>query len=176
MFSVIEAQKIKQAVERILHVPGNFTADILEMAIILDHSVPRERMRENATALARLLKGHSTVFRNARLNIVDWTPEKITQTVVPLSVFMLGGYFDGYERNGQEKQIEPLLEFLRLYQSRSKLVILLTDGSFGAAQEQQASQLMKPFLERKMMALLIDHGESGKGGLSGISLRSVIQV
>lgn len=176
MFGIIEAQKIKQAVERILHVPGNFTADILEMAIILDHSVPQERMRETATALAKLLKGHSTVFRNARLNIVDWTAKEITQTVAPLSLFMLGGYFDGYEQSGQEKQIEPLLEFLRLYQARSKLVILLTDGSFGAAQEQGAQQFMKPFLERKMMALVVNHGEAGKNGLPGISLRSVIQV
>ena len=50
-FNIIMKQKVRQEVERVLHVPGNFTKDILEMALVIDCSLSTEEAGESIREL-----------------------------------------------------------------------------------------------------------------------------
>ena len=47
MLSNIQILQIKNAIKRVLHVPGNYTGGILEMAIVADYGMSKEELSEN---------------------------------------------------------------------------------------------------------------------------------
>ena len=96
-FSPVFLMKFKNTIERILHVKGNYSGGILEMAVVIDHNLPKESVQEIVPQLLRTLKMHSEVFRNVRLNMVEWhSNEQITAQVSPMTMAGMFGYYEGY--------------------------------------------------------------------------------
>ena len=95
--SPVFLMKFKNTVERVLHVPGNYNGGILEMAVVLDYNVEKETIKNLVPQLFRCLKMHSEVFRNVRLNMVQWeSDEVIKNQVTPMSMTGLASYYESY--------------------------------------------------------------------------------
>lgn len=153
--SPVFLQQLKNSVERILHVRGNYDGGILEMAVVIDHCLSKEDVKEYVPQFLRALKMHSEVFRNVRLNMVDWISDsEILNKVSPMSMVMLSGYYEEYQSNSEEKNMESLVQYLKLFQARSKVVILITAGNCLASDEEALKKSMQPFLDKKMMQLI----------------------
>ena len=159
-FSPVFLMKFKNTVERILHVRGNYNGGILEMAVVLDHNVEREMVQELVPELFRTLKMHSEVFRNVRLNMVQWeSDEVITNQVTPMSMAGLSSFYKEYQCQPMEKDWMKLIQYLKMFQARSKLVILITKSSdtyddCGNLQE-SLKIAMQPFLDKKLMQVVV---------------------
>ena len=63
-FSVVLRKQLKNQIEFVLHTPGNYTGGILEMTIVLDHSIECKKMKQLCNQMAALLKTTGEVFRN----------------------------------------------------------------------------------------------------------------
>lgn len=150
-------KKFKDTVEKILHVPGNFTEPVLEMAVIIDANLSHEQVTDYLPELLRTLKMHSPVFRNVRLNVVYWgSDDEITCRVSPMSMVLMNSYHEDYRQKTVLKTFEKLLGYLKMFQARAKLLILLTDAAYQVEQEDLLLQMMQPFLEKKMMEVVIN--------------------
>lgn len=146
----------KNTVERILHVPGNYTGGILEMTVVIDGALQREKVSDCVPELLGSLKRHSEVFRNVRLNVVEWkSNEQITTEVRPMSMVMCKGFFSEYETCSADKHLEKLVAYLKLYHARAKLIILVTDGTYLVDCEEKIELAMRPFLEKKLMQVVL---------------------
>ncbi len=157
---MIQLLKMKQSVERILHVPGNYKGGILEMALIVDCNLEKETAKTSIQTIVKALKSHSETFRNVRLNLIWWkTDEEIVTEVIPMPVLQMGTPFDQYERYSSTKRADKLFENLKLFQARSKLILLLSDGEFAVEDEEACMESLKPFLGRKMLLLLDENSE-----------------
>ena len=154
---MIQLLKMKQGVERILHVPGNYKGGILEMAFVIDCNLSKETAKSSVQAIVKALKSHSETFRNVRLNVLWWkTDEEIITEVLPLPVLQMGTPFDHYEQMAAQKRSDPRLANLKLFQARSKLILLLSEGDFSVESAEGCMDSLKPFLGRKMLLLLDD--------------------
>lgn len=154
--SPVFLKTFKNTVERILYVPGNYTGQILEMAVVIDGSLSREQVADYLPELLGTLKIHSEVFRNVRLNVVQWQgDENITCKVSPMSMVQLNSYYEDYQQQPCKKSFEKLISYLRLFQARAKLIILLTDGKYQVEQEELLQRAMQPFLEKKLMQVVL---------------------
>lgn len=152
---MIQLLKMKQGVERILHVPGNYKGGILEMALIVDCNLEKNLAKESVQTIVKALKSHSETFRNVRLNVIWWkSDEEIVTEVTPMPVMQMGTPFENYERMAAQKRIDVLLGNLKLFQARSKVILLLSDGTFGIESEEACMESLKPFLGRKMLLML----------------------
>lgn len=61
------------------------------MAVVLDASLPAAVSREITMEVMRLLKAHSEVFRNVRVNCIRWEAgQKPTTQIIPMPVLMMG--------------------------------------------------------------------------------------
>lgn len=153
--SMIQLLKLKQSVERILHVPGNYKGGILEMAIVVDCALEKETAKEIIKTLVKALKSHSETFRNVRLNVVWWkSDDEIMTEVIPMTVMQMGTPFDQYAQQQGQKNIDRLFCNLKMFQARSKLIFLISDGLFEISEEEKCLENLKPFLGRKMLLLL----------------------
>ena len=145
--SPVFLKNFKNTVDRILHVPGNFTEPVLEMAVVIDYNLSREQVTEYLPSLLGALKMHSEVFRNVRLNVVQWREdENIVCKVSPMSMVQLSSYYDDYEPCVKQKDFEKLISYLKLFQARAKLIVLLTDGNYQVEQEELLQRAMQPLL------------------------------
>ncbi len=154
--SPVFIQRFHNRIERVLHIKGNFTGPVLEMTVIVDHSLPAGSVQEGVPALLRCLKQHSEVFRNVRLNITDWSGDgKIQNSVVPMMTALVSGFFEAYEQICCEKKTEVLYQYLKLYHARSKLILLVTDGCHHTEDEKAAQEALKPFLGKKLVQILV---------------------
>ena len=70
--NLIFRKNLKNAVERVLHVPHNYTGGILEMTFVVDHGLSKEIAVPMTKKIAALLRSHSQVFQNVRLNLLHW--------------------------------------------------------------------------------------------------------
>lgn len=148
--------RIKNGVMRILHVPGNYAGGILEMAIVVDYHVPKEEIREMSYQIADTLKHQNETFRNVRLNLVKWiSDEQIIKEISSLTSLQMGrGYDDhGQTKSSKEKTLDELLRQLKLFYARSKIVIVLTDGSYQIKEEDKIEEYLNPFLRRKLLMI-----------------------
>lgn len=164
--SPVFLMKFKNTVERILHVRGNYNGGILEMAVVLDHNVSRETVQELVPELFRTLKMHSEVFRNVRLNMVQWESDAVIKNqVTPMSMAGLSSFYEGYRCQPVEKDWMKLVQYLKMFQARSKLIILITESSniYGRTEKdcddegmpENLKIAMQPFLDKKLMQVLI---------------------
>ncbi len=154
--SPVFLMKFKNTVERILHVRGNYNGGILEMAVILDHNVSRETVQELVPELFRTLKMHSEVFRNVRLNMIQWeSDEIITNQVTPMSMAGLSSFYEGYKCQPMKKDWMKLVQYLKMFQARSKLIILITDDKNREEISENLKMAMQPFLDKKLMQVVV---------------------
>ena len=158
--SPVFLMQFKNTVERILHVPGNYKGGILEMAVVLDYNVSKEAVQELVPQLFRTLKMHSEVFRNVRLNMVQWeSDEVIKNQVTPMSMAGLASYYEGYEQQRRCKDVKKLVQYLKMFQARSKLIILMTDGANEEDSIESLKTAMLPFLDKKWMWVVLSGDE-----------------
>lgn len=157
---MIQIMKMKQSVERILHVPGNYKGGILEMSLVIDCNLNKEAAKSSVQTIVKALKSHSETFRNVRFNVVWWkTDEQIVTEAAPMTVMQIGTPFETYERQEAQKRIDKLFASLKLFHARSKLILLLSDGDFLVESEESCMESLKPFLGRKMLLLLDEISE-----------------
>ena len=153
--SPVFLMQFKNSIERILHVKGNYNGGVLEMAVVIDENLEREQLQEILPQLLRTLKMHSEVFRNVRLNVVNWkSDEDISEKAVPMAVAGMASYYSDYEKYRAGKDFLKLVQYLKLFQARSKIIILLTDGGYIGSME-NAKSAMQPFLDKKMMQIIV---------------------
>ena len=177
--NIIERKQFKNHIERILHVPGNFQGGILEMAVVIDMSMSKEDASKRAQELVGVLKTHSEVFRNVRLNTILWKgDEEFVKAVTPLAMLQMGRFFEDYESVPVKKNWDGLLATLKKFYARSKLIIILTEDDadnatneekeadmlsaegenitsllISVADKTQAKESMQPFLNKKMLVV-----------------------
>lgn len=154
--SIIFDKQFTNKVEMILHSPCNIPGKMFEMTIVIDRNLPKEVVKEVTTHLLKTLKKHSEVFLNVRLNVVGWIDDdNINNQIIPMSMAMLGSYYDGYEQKVSVKNYQKLMQNLKLFHARSKLIIVITDGKYETGNEDELKMVMQPFLYRKVMNVVV---------------------
>ncbi len=162
-FSIVLRKQLKNQIEFVLHTPGNYMGGILEMTIVLDHSIQCEEMKHLCNQVVALLKTTGEVFRNVRLNVVDWlADESIENTVMPLSMLQLGKITEPWLPSDEEKTLAALCDRLKLFHARSKLIIVLTDGSCQTGDKNKLKEVLQPFLHKKLILLEKNAVKSGR--------------
>lgn len=150
--TLIQRKQLKNAVERVLHVQGNYTGGILEMAVVIDASLSKETASERGIELAELLKSTSEVFRNVRLNTILWQgDETFIKQVTSLAVLQMGRFFEDYESMDITKTWDGLLALLKKFYARSKLIFVLSDADFAVLDKEAAKESLQPFLHKKII-------------------------
>ncbi len=153
--SIVQLKQFRDKVERILHVPGNYRGGILEMTVVVDKNLGSDSVREILPQLVRTLKMHSEVFRNVRFNLAYWEQGGVKNEVCPMQMLLTYGIYEKYEQRTEEKSFEALVEYLKKFQARSKLIILLTDGKYLAGDPETVRRKMQPFLGKKLLTLSV---------------------
>lgn len=149
MFSIVENKKLKDMTERVLHVPGNYSGGILEMTLVLDFKLEKEYIKETAKEIIKVLKSKGEVFRNVRLNVVRWKSDsQIVNQVTAMPLLLTDGFYEDFAGEDNEKQTELLMENLKKFHARSKLVIIISDD-FAIKDMGRFKTAVTPFLERK---------------------------
>lgn len=146
------SKQFKDNVERILHVPGNATGNILEMTVVVDGCLSRDEVQNLLPKLLRTLKMHSRIFQNVRFNFVLWkSDEQINNQVCPMTMAMMDSFYQEYQQTAVEKRLESLAAYLKKFHARSKVIIVLTCGGYVIGDEEELHRQMQPFLEKKWM-------------------------
>lgn len=160
MLTDVQLMQIKNSIMRVLHIPGNYSGDNLEMAIVADCHIPLAELQEDLKQLANMLKRQDETFRNVRLNLIKWiSDEQIIKEVSSLSYLQMGRGFLEDERQSveenaaEEKSLDELFRQLKLFYARSKVILLITDGSYITKNEDAVKEALRPFLGRKLLIL-----------------------
>ncbi len=156
MLTDIQLMKIKNGVMRILHVPGNYNGGILEMAIVADYHISEEELNACCQKIANGLKHQNETFRNVRLNLIKWvSDEQIVKEISSLPNLQMRRAFGDYGQLTAAcvKTLDEILRQLKLFYARSKVIILLTDGSYRIEDEKKVWEYLNPFLRRKLLIL-----------------------
>lgn len=149
------AKQLKDTVERILHVPGNYDGNILEMTVVVDSHLSKEEVQDLLPKLLRTLKMHSRIFQNVRFNFVLWkSDEQISHQVCPMTMAMMDSFYQDYEQEETEKHLENLAAYLKKFHARSKVILVLTRGAYQVKDREELHRQMQPFLEKKWMFLI----------------------
>ena len=159
MSELIFFKKFTNEVERVLHSPGNIPGKTFEMSIVIDESLSKETVENVVPKLLQKLKRHSDVFANVRLNMVSWNKTSINNRILPMAMAMISTTYTGYEQRKEDKDYNELMKNLRLFHARSKLIILFTDGEYSISSKEELEALMKPFLQRKLIRVLVQDGK-----------------
>ena len=145
---------LKNAVERVLHVPGNYGGGQLDMTLVADCQQPEEYIKQTAFEIAGALRSHSEVFRNVRLNLLLWKSDgRMENRVVPLSFLQMDNCFENYEELDEEKTFEALAGNLKLFHARSKLILVLAGEKAAVKDREALRRNMYPFLGKKSLFL-----------------------
>lgn len=154
--SIIFNKQFTNKVEMILHSPCNLPNKMLEMTVVLDQNLSLDTVKEIVPDLLKTLKRHSEVFANVRLNMVRWLDDNcINNQVVPMSMAMISSHYDDYVKHITVKRYDKLMEKLKLFHARSKLIIVVTDEKYDIGDEEELRKIMQPFLYRKVMKVVI---------------------
>lgn len=147
----VQKLQLNNTVEKVLHAPCNTIKDNLEWAFVFDYNLSKEEISGTSSEIVNTLKQHSPIFRNARLNVVEWKSDReIEHKNVSMPLIQMGSFFKEYRTQRKEKRIEELIAQLKLYQARSKLIILLTDETYLLEDINKWNQHMNPFLCKRM--------------------------
>ena len=143
-------------VEMILHSPCNIPSKMFEMTVVLDRNLSKDMAETIVPHLLKVLKRHSEVFANVRLNMVKWEEDdKIINQIISMSMAMLSSCYKDYEQRVCVKYYPILMENLKLFHARSKLIIVVTDGNYEIGDEAALKKRMLPFLCRKVMNVVV---------------------
>lgn len=159
--------QLKSLVEQILHMPGAQTGKVLEMAIVFHTGIAREDAGNVAKELLLTLKKQSETFRNIRLNLVLWdSDESIRHIVTSSAMIQTGAFFnEHYVQTVGDRRMEVLMENLKLFEARSKLIFLFVQGQYVVEEPQRLQEALKPFLNRKL--IMIEDGKMQRGVITG---------
>lgn len=153
-FDIIQKKKIKNAVEMILHTPGNYKGGILEMTIVIDCKLDKEYVKEYTKQLVITLKNTSEVFRNVRLNTVLFKENEIIENEVSsLAMLQLGSYFEKYNVIETDKDMSYITAYLKKFHARSKLIIYITNDEFLISDKMKVKENLEPFLRHKLLIM-----------------------
>lgn len=159
MLGTIEKIRIKNEVEKVLHVPGNYRGGILEFAIVFDYHLPVGTLKSISKELITILKAHSKVFQNARLNTIKWiNDDQIVKEVSAMGFVQMGKIFDNYDDYREEsktKSYDELTRQLKIFYARSKIVFIITDNSYQIIHEEDVAHNLQPFLKKKIIKIII---------------------
>lgn len=157
---VLLRMNLKNAVERVLHVPGNYSGGILEMTLVIDCALQEDYVKTMAADIAATLRSHSEIFRNVRLNLLYWeSDEKFENHVVPISFLQMSKCFEAYSMVAEVKTLDKLSAKLKLLHARSKLIIVLADEQLQIIDREEVKRNMHPFLGKKSLFLCRDDSE-----------------
>lgn len=168
-FTQIQKLQLNNQVDRILHTPGNFRGGNLEMTMVFDYAMDISLLKEEAGQIIASLRAHSQVFQNVRFNGVKWKGDgSITSQVIPMAFVQMGKFFEDDENNNGEtsdsvsaKSLDVLLENLKLFHARSKLILILTQGQYKISDKEVVKQALSPFLKQKILFLENDLMKTG---------------
>ena len=154
--SIMFNKQFTNKVEMILHSPCNIPNKMLEITVVLDQNLSLDTVKEIVPDLLKTLKRHSEVFLNVRLYMVRWLDDNcINNQVVPMSMAMISSHYDDYVKHITAKRYDKLMEKLKLFYARSKLIIVVTDEKYDIGDEEELRKIMQPFLYRKVMKVVI---------------------
>ena len=143
MLTQVQKLQLKNAVQRVLHVPGNYRGGPIEMAVVADYSADGEALAECGKEIVAVLKSMGDTFRNVRLNLVRWkADDDINHEISALAYLQTGSAFQDYEPFASRKRLELLCGQLKMFQARSRLLLLIT-GSGPAAGEPESLPVQK---------------------------------
>ena len=91
--------------------------------------------------------------------MVSWNKTSINNRILPMAMAMISTTYTGYEQRKEDKDYNELMKNLRLFHARSKLIILVTDGEYSISSKEELEALMKPFLQRKLIRVLVQDGK-----------------
>lgn len=164
MKSIVERRQFINHIEQILHVPGNYSGGILEMTLVVDCSLPKEFILSETGEYFGFLKQHSRVFSNVRLNIVFWqNDETIRNEVSSITMLQIGRPFAEMPFDDSVKNPAVLLEYLKKFHARSKLILVLGQttayadkraviiDAFPENERRRIQEALQPFLHRKIL-------------------------
>ena len=186
--------QIKNEVDRILHMPnsgfyGGQTQErrILEMTLVIDRRIPTDALEAFLPDLVRSLKRHDDVFRDVRMNLVEWTADgTCNNTVVPMLRLTMSGFYEELERErctggnwvaaenqaaggdqvaagnqtaAKQKTYQNLYAYLKKFHARSRLVILLCAAGHADGDAEEKKKELLPFLWRKLIRIQMENGE-----------------
>lgn len=157
--SIITIKRFQDTVERILHVPGNYRGGILEMAVVSDTGIKPETLGVVLPQLLRALKQQGQIFRNVRFNYVSWSKTGIKNKVCPMMQVMLESFYEDMEFCGEEKDFGELIDYLKVFQARSKLILLLTNQDITELYSEDRKKQMQPFLDKKLLVIQVQKPE-----------------
>lgn len=162
--------QLHKEIERVLHVQGNYRGGILEMALVVDREFDRESARELCVDIIASCKKQSEVFRNVRLNMVLWGKHEIRTETVASAYVQMGTFFEAYEKEqaagerGDGEAVIRILEYLKKFHARSKLIILLTpdrEKMYRVSDTDRLRKALSPFLKQKLILLYPEETEPG---------------
>ncbi|MDE6846899.1 MAG: hypothetical protein K2J99_14215 [Lachnospiraceae bacterium] len=158
--------QLHNQIERVLHAPGNYRGGILEMAIVIDRTYGREAVRVMCADIIESCKKQSDIFRNVRLNMVMWGEKEICTQTVASTYIQMGTFFDDYEPEDADdaKSTEELMEYLKKFHSRSKLILIVAPDKerfHSVAEPDRLKQAMTPFLKQKVVMIYPEEIEAG---------------
>ena len=166
MKSIVERRQFINHIEQILHVPGNYSGGILEMTLVVDCSLAKKFVLSETGEYFGFLKQHSPVFANVRLNVVFWQNDTtIRNEVTSITMLQIGRPFAEMPFDDSVKNPVVLLEYLKKFHARSKLILVLGQtgayadkrtvviDAFQGEDRQRAQDALQPFLHRKILFL-----------------------
>ena len=154
--TIIFDKQFTNKVEMILHSPCNIPNKMFEMTVVLDRNLEKETATEIVPHLLKVLKRHSEVFANVRLNMVKWeADDKIENQIIPMAMAMISSHYEDYVQNVTTKSYQSLMQNLKLFHARSKLIIVVTDEKYETGDEAELKKLMQPFLYRKVINVVV---------------------
>lgn len=158
--SVVTLMKFKNTIERILHVKGNYQGGILEMTLVVDGNLEVVKRKELIPKFIQALKQQGEVFRNVRFNYSIWNSDtEITNKVCPMMSAMTDTFYQGQEKQNHKKSLEKLIDYLKKFHARSKIIILVIDGKYEIEDKEKLKERMQPFLDKKLV-FLVAEGEN----------------
>ena len=154
MLTQVQKLQLKNEVQRVLHVPGNYRGGPIEMAVVADYSADGKAVAECGKEIAAVLKSMGDTFRNVRLNLVRWkADDDIKHEISALAYLQTGRAFQDYEASAAGKRLELLCGQLKMYQARSRLLLLITDGDLIVEDQALLRENLNPFLYRKLILI-----------------------
>lgn len=162
----VRSLQLHNQIDRVLHVPGNYRGGILEMAMVIDRAYDKEVVRELCADIITSCRKQSEIFRNVRLNMVLWGEKEIHTETAACAYVQMGTFFDTYEKEipAKTKHAEEIMEYLKKFQARSKLILFLVPDGNGLCRTRDAErvkQALNPFLKQKLVIVYPDTIQSG---------------
>lgn len=150
--SLTQLQKlqINKMVDNILSSPSNkiHKGNILELSFVFDESSDKAYLKETASEVAASLKAHDKIFQNVRCNVIHWNKRDITSEIKPMILAQPAG-----QSTSQPPMLDELAAYLKLYQARSRCVIIFTSGEYELGDKEKLKEGLNPFLKTRLLII-----------------------